>query len=146
MPLPDFNEVGDLPEGVHRATVDEVAARFGGQSARRHPITERLLRIHQTAAATGKLDRLIIFGSYVSNKQSPNDVDIVLVMRDDFELADCDAETGKLFEHGQAEIEFEASVFWIRPALLVSDTLDEFIAYWQIKRDGARRGIVEVIA
>jgi hypothetical protein len=65
-------------------------------------------------------------------------------MRDDFELADCEAQAKKLFEHEQAEVEFGASIFWIRPALLVGDTLDEFIAYWQIKRDRTRRGIVEV--
>jgi hypothetical protein len=29
MPLPAFNENGDLPEGVHKASLDEVIARFG---------------------------------------------------------------------------------------------------------------------
>ena len=41
---------------------------------------------------------------------------------------------------------FGASVFWIRPALLVLETLEEFIAHWQITRDQTRRGIVEVRA
>jgi hypothetical protein len=29
MALPEFNEAGDLPRGVHRATLDEVVRRFG---------------------------------------------------------------------------------------------------------------------
>jgi hypothetical protein len=144
MPLPAFNTAGDLPEGVHAATLDEVTARFSGQTSKRQSVTSRLLRIYQLAAATGKTQRFIIFGSYVTSKPAPNDVDIVLVMRDDFELADCNAEAKKLFEHNQAEIEFEASIFWIRPALLIRDSLGDFIAYWQIKRDRTRRGIVEV--
>jgi hypothetical protein len=144
MPLPDLNEDADLPEGVHRATLDEVVARFRGRGAKRQSVTAWLLRIHQLAAATGKTQRFIVFGSYVTAKPAPNDVDIVLVMRDDFKLAGCDEQSRKLFDHRQAETEFGASIFWIRPALLLNDTLDEFIAYWQIKRDRTRRGIVEV--
>jgi hypothetical protein len=29
MPLPAFDEQGDLPVGVHQATLDEVLTRFG---------------------------------------------------------------------------------------------------------------------
>ena len=32
----------------------------------------------------------------------------------------------------------------MRPSLLFLETLDEFIEGWQIKRDGTRRGIIEV--
>ena len=37
-----------------------------------------------------------------------------------------------------------ASVFWIRPAMLIEETVEEFILYWQIKRGGDKRGIVDV--
>ena len=57
----------------------------------------------------------------------------------------CDASTMALFEHRQAEQRFGASVFWIRPAMLFNESLESFVARWQIKRDGGRRGIVEVI-
>lgn len=67
-------------------------------------------------------------------------------MRDDFELTACDEEIRKLFEHTQAQAEFGASIFWIRPSMLLLETLDEFIAHWQIKRDRTRRGLVEVRA
>ena len=144
--LPDFNNAGDLPEGLHEATLDEVIARFGGGTPRRQGVTARLLRIRELGRATGKLERFIIFGSYVTAKPEPNDVDIVLVMRDDFDVTACAESSRKLFDHAQAGAEFGASVFWIRPSLLFLETLDEFIAHWQIKRDGTRRGIVEVQA
>ncbi len=89
---------------------------------------------------------LSLFGSYITAKPAPNDVDIVLVMRDDFDVQACDAESQTLFDHLRAAEVFGASVFWIRPALLVLETLEEFIAHWQITRDQTRRGIVEVRA
>ncbi len=127
MALPAFNSDGDLPEGVHPARFDEVIGRFGAGATERVAVTARLQRIHKLAAATGKLDRLVIFGSYVTAKPEPNDVDVVLVMRNDFVLADCDAGTGKLFDHREAASEFGASVFWIRPSMLILETLDVFI-------------------
>jgi hypothetical protein len=57
-----------------------------------------------------------------------------------------DEESQKLFDHPRAAETFGASVFWIRPALLVLETLEEFIGHWQMTRDQTRRGIVEVRA
>jgi len=144
MPLPDFNSSGDLPEGVHQSTADEIIARFGTGATQRQDVTARLLRIYKLAGATGKLERFIIFGSFITSKPEPNDIDIVLIMGDDFNLNAYAEETRKLFNHQQAENEFGASIFWIRPSMILLESLDEFIEHWQLKRDRIRRGIVEV--
>jgi ATP-dependent helicase YprA (DUF1998 family) len=47
-------------------------------------VTQRLRKIREVAVGTGALERLVILGSYVTAKLDPNDVDIVLVMRNDF--------------------------------------------------------------
>src|SRR3712207_7686122 len=57
----------------------------------------------------------------------------VLVMRDDFRLDTCPEEAQPLFVHGRAASELGASIFWVRPSMLLRETIDEFIAYWQIK-------------
>jgi predicted nucleotidyltransferase len=145
MPLPIFNDEGDLPEGLHYATMEEVLGRFGVPTIRRRHVYERLVEIHRIAIATAHLDRFIVFGSFVTSKADPNDVDILLVMRDDFDLGACSNESRKLFNHSEAEAEFGASIFWIRPSMLVLDTLEDFVSHWQIKRNLGRRGIVEVI-
>src|SRR5262249_42608868 len=62
---------------------DEVIAQFGSGTSQRQVVTARLQRIYHLARATGKLERLILFGSYITAKPDPNEVDIVLVMRDD---------------------------------------------------------------
>jgi hypothetical protein len=143
MPLPNLNREGELPDGVHQATIDETLARFGSGTPQRQAVTARLLRIYDLAKATGKLERLL-FGRHITATPDPNDVDIVLVMRNDFDVQACDQETRGLFDHLRAAEVFGASIFWIRPVLLLLETLEEFIAHWQIKRDQTRRGIVEV--
>jgi hypothetical protein len=144
MPLPEFDEQGDLPVGVHQATLAEVLTRFGHGTPQRQVVTAQLVRIYELARATGKLLRFVIFGSNVIAKPAPNDIDIILVMRDDFEVAACDAQTQPLFDHLRAQQIFGASVFSVRPSTALLATVDEFISYWQIQRDQSKHGIIEV--
>ena len=144
MPLPNLNHEGELPEGIHPATIDEVIAQFGSRTEQRIIVTEHLKRIYQLAKATGHLQQLLIFGSYITAKPKPNDIDVVIIFDDNFDMAACSEDVKKLLNHQQAATEFGASVFWIRPSLLFLETIDEFIAGWQVKRDGTRRGIIEV--
>ena len=144
MALPDFDENGDLPVGVHQTSLAEVVGRFGTGAPRRETVTQSLRRIHELATETGKLDTYLIFDSYVTAKAEPNDVDVVLIMQDDFRPHDCAGLARKLFDHQEASRELGASVFWVRPSMLLFDTLDAFKKKWQLKRDGSQRGIVEV--
>ncbi len=66
-------------------------------------------------------------------------------MEDGFNPAGCDEETRTLFDHRFAADRFGASVFWFCSGSLIRETMDEFLAHWQIKRDLTRRGIVEII-
>lgn len=137
--------MGDLPVGVYQITLSECLERFGQSSERRRRISSTLVEICRLANGTGKLDRVIVFGSYVTAKSEPRDVDIVLVMKDDFDVEKCEASAQPLFDHNQADIQFGASVFWIRPAMLLLDeSLENFIVRWQLKRDRGRRGILEI--
>ena len=143
--LPDFNSDGDLPPGVYGVTLEEAIRRFGGGSRQREEVTSRLSRIYNLAQRTGEVQSFLVFGSYVTERSAPNDVDIVLIMRDGFSAGDCAGDAKRLFDHQQADQEFGASIFWIRPALLILETLEEFTAHWQVKRDKSRRGILEII-
>jgi|ERR1019366_2651297 hypothetical protein len=145
MALPEFNCDGDLPDGLHQATLDEILARFGSDTLAREEATAVLQRIFRLAYETHKLERFVIFGSYVTAKPNPRDVDAILVMRDDFSLVACNEETRVLFDHQQAEDEIGASVFWLCPGVLLRGSLEKFLLGWGTKRDLTRRGIVEVI-
>lgn len=135
---------------LHRGLKDlqrqqtEVVDRFGSGTPQRRDVTDRLRRIYSLAIATGHLDRLVIFGSYVSEVAEPKDVDIILVMRSDFAAESCPADSRTLFDHARADDELGASIFWIRPEMLLGEPLEQFLPHWEWKRDGSRRGIVEI--
>lgn len=145
MALPEFNFSGDLPPEVHSASIKSVATRFQGDDAKRRIVTGRLLHIYDLAKRTNHLNRFVLFGSYITNKLSPGDVDVILIMDETFKLDSCPAESLALFDHPTAQARYGASIFWTRTNTLMSETVDEFISYWQIKRDGSKRGIVDVV-
>lgn len=83
--FPDFDQNGDLPVGIYEAVLQEVVEHFGVQNFRRRGIAHRLVRIYDLAVGTGRLKRFIIFGSFVTDKIAPNDIDIFLLMNDSFD-------------------------------------------------------------
>src|SRR4051812_29738331 len=104
--LPDFNSDGDLPPGIHLASLEEVRKRFGVGSMQRIAVAGRLDRIYELVKSTGQLARFIVFGSFVTAKEHPNDVDIVVIMNDSFDLQSLAGEAAIPFYHGQADAHF----------------------------------------
>ena len=134
MPLPPLTPVGELPLGVHRASLPEVLLRFGKGSRQRMAVTERLERVYRLARETGHLARLVVFGSFVTDQREPNDVDVFLLR----------GEASLLFDHAAADVYFGASVFWVRQ-LAAFGGEQPMIEFWQAKRGGGQRGIVEIV-
>jgi hypothetical protein len=60
---PEFNEHGDLPVGIHQATLTEVIGHFGKGSLQRRQVAERLIHIYNLAHSTGHVARFIVYGS-----------------------------------------------------------------------------------
>lgn len=145
MPLPDFTESGDLPSGVYAATLAETVARFGTDSDRRKRLALRLERIHRVSSQTGHLSRFVVFGSFVSDKDEPNDVDVFMIMDDNFDVGSLMGEARLLFEHSTAQDHFGCSVFWVRRLAAIGGE-QAAMEDWQIKRDGTKRGIVEIVS
>lgn len=143
MPLPEFNEAGDLPRGVHPATLVEVLLKFAESSPQRRNVGVRLKRVYELAVSTGAVSRFIIFGSFVSNNPHPNDVDVFLVMSNAFDLEAVTGETRLVFDHGMAQAHFGASIFWLREISALPN-IEASIAGWEVKRDGSVRGLVEI--
>jgi hypothetical protein len=83
--IPDFNDFGYLPPGVHLASIDEIAARFGQESEIRQAQMDSVRWLVDMAKKAGLL-RLIINGSFVTDVFEPNDVDCALLLSADFPL------------------------------------------------------------
>ena len=140
---PEFDGNGDLPVGIHQATLAEIMSHFGVGSVRRRLAAERLERIHALASGTGQVARFMVFGSFVTAKRDPGDVDIFIIMEDSFEIDQVIGETAMVFDHQTAQNVEGASVFWIRRMAAIGGE-QAAVEHWQIKRDKTRRGIVEV--
>jgi hypothetical protein len=144
MSLPAFTSSGDLPPGVHRATLSEVLAQFGIGAPRRQVMALRLEGLYQLAMTTGQVVRFVVFGSFVTAKTEPNDVDLFMLMQDTFDLGQVAGQARFLFDHTMAQSYFGASVFWMRRLAALGGE-EQAIEDWQTKRDGSQRGIVEIV-
>ena len=142
--IPAFTNTGDLPAGVYRASLAQTIAHFGLSSDRRKMLAGRLERIYRVASQTGQLGRFVIFGSFVTTKDEPNDVDVFMIMSDNFDVGSLMAEPRLLFDHNAAQSHFGCSVFWIRRLAAIGGE-QAAIGDWQVKRDGTERGIIEII-
>ena len=75
--IPPFNRHGELPPGVHGATVAEFLRRFGAGDRRRMLLA--LLWYALRALARTGIDRVYIAGSFVTDAEEPEDVDAAWV-------------------------------------------------------------------
>ncbi|HVS38142.1 MAG TPA: hypothetical protein VMS17_21465 [Gemmataceae bacterium] len=131
--IPAFNDDGYLPAGVHRATLDEVAARFGQQSEWRRVRAQSLGWLVDLARRAGAL-RLIVNGSFTTDRPEPNDVDCVLLMGPEFPRG---AQAEEQLQEGLPFIELkivEAEEF----AFLVDD-------FFATDRRDVVKGMIEVV-
>jgi len=145
MRLPDFNDDGDLPVGVYRVSLKEAIEPFGKGSAKRQQLAQRLERIHKLASSAGKVAHFIVFGSFITAKPYPNDVDVFMIMENDFDAGALSGEAKILFDHLSCQSYFGASIFWVRRIGALGGE-QAAIEDWHIKRDGNKRGIVEIIS
>jgi len=131
--IPPFNEHGYLPRGVHSATLDEVAERFGSVSELRRVQMESVRWLVELARRAG-VERLILNGSFVTDAFEPNDVDCVLLISSGFP------------RDPSAEAELLAGLPFLELSLVDQADfhllVDEFFA---TDRHSVAKGMVEVV-
>jgi hypothetical protein len=145
MSLPATLPSGYLQPGVHGATQGEIVERFGTATPRRQALASRLQELLSLARATGKLRRAFIWGSFVTDKLFPRDLDIFLLMQEGFdrEFTNLPSEQRCVFDHERARLLFEADVFWATEAI-GAEELTAWLSVYQLSRDMVQLGIVEV--
>jgi hypothetical protein len=81
MPIPAFTADGLLPAGVHDCTLEEVGQRFGAfkRTDARCRLFERLEAFVTDLRASGLVVAIIVNGSFVTDKDAPGDIDLILV-------------------------------------------------------------------
>jgi len=139
--IPDLDDTGFLPPGVHVATLEEIEARFGASAHRQH-----LFRGFRTAAESLRragCTAMYLDGSFVTEKDLPADFDGCW----DMEGVDPDLLDPALldFENGRAaqKIRFGGELF---PASYAETSSEKtFLEFFQTdKETGAPKGIVKI--
>jgi len=141
--LPEFTPEGDLPIGVHVTNWQEFRSRFGAGTPRRLWLFGRFQALVELAVSTGKLRRVFVWGSFVTSKPVPKDVDILLIMDEDFEVERVPVPTHVVFDSIHSKLLFESDVFWAR-ASIGEAVLQLWLETYQTSRNFGKRGIVEL--
>ena len=81
--------------------MQQVLSRFGKGTRQRIAAAQRLERIYRVAIATGQVARFVVFGSFITAKSEPADVDVFVLMETSSIWA-LDGETRVLFDHAAA--------------------------------------------
>jgi hypothetical protein len=132
--LPSFDEHGYLPFGIHRCTLEELAARFGAGSLERE-VEIKELGLFIAWARRASIKRMIINGSFVTSKVSPNDVDVVVL-------------PGPDYPRDQQPTGSEEVLWPFLQVFVAADDAD--LEAWAMRdfgtdREQRRKGVVEVI-
>lgn len=94
MPIPDFNEQGLLPPGIHDCTWKEIDDRLGRfvfvgikGSDRRMKLCQQLQAYLKELQSTHMAVEIVVNGSFVTTKEEPNDIDLMVVLAPDHDFS-----------------------------------------------------------
>ena len=137
--IPEFNNLGYLPAGKpHKATWEEFQLRFGGNEHR-----GKLLKGLKSALTNLKeagCARVYIDGSFITNKEKPNDWDGCWEMEGvDFELIDSVIIDADFFPDRMKE-KYQGDLFPQNLKLPGGN----YLRFFQSDRTGFKKGIVEI--
>ena len=140
--IPEFIPNGNLPPGIHWATWQEFAERFGFSPYRQELIRRLKMAIDSLKAAGCKT--VYVNGSFVTSKEEPGDFDACWDPDGvDIDLLYAIEPVLFSFENKRAaqKAKFKGELFPASErALSVVDVT--FLEFFQIDRDGNRKGIV----
>jgi hypothetical protein len=131
--IPQFNDFGYLPPGIHAATLDEIDARFGEISEIRRVQMQSIRWMIDTAIRAG-VRRFVLNGSFVTDIMEPNDVDCVLLIASGYpidQMAGAELEIG--FPFLDISLVGQDDFRWIVNRLFGQD------------RAGVAKGMIEVV-
>ena len=132
--IPEFNENGHLPPGVHKATIEEVIGRFGHGSEDREACVQSLQWLLSICRQAG-IARLILNGSFVTDRREPRDVDCALVAGDGYE------------PNSEADILLQAGLPYLSLEIVSTQgALDHLVnEVFGSDRMGRAKGLIEVL-
>ena len=138
--IPPFRSDGYLPKGLHSCSEAETVFRLGAGRQRRR-LVMRLHRWIELARRVGA-KRLLVDGSFVTNKVEPEDIDAVVLLPLDFPKQ---VETGD-----ESALELNEMLLTRRPEELFAAEDEQdwqtWLDFFSLTReaDGRHKGLLEI--
>ncbi len=141
--IPPFTKTGLLPAGEHLATWDEIVAHYGTNSHRLRLLAGLFEAIQ--ALQTAQSEWILINGSFVTDKEYPNDIDACYDDQNlDYDLLEQLEPSLLEFDNARAaqKARFGCEFF---PARAVADSAGKtFQHFFQFDRYNQAKGIIKL--
>ena len=128
---------------TYTASLEEIRIRFGTSTPRRQFLFRQLQIVINHLLATSNVKQIYLFGSFVSRKTSPNDVDLFVVMNAGFSTVNLTGRTLDVFQHDVCRIRYHTDVFWVTEAV-GTDRIEDLLDVFSHDREGRDQSIFEV--
>ena len=125
------------------ASLDGIRIRFGTSTPRRQFLFRQLEIIIDQLLVTRNVGQIYLFGSFVSGKASPNDVDLLVVMNAGFSTIQIGGKVLELFQHDVCMIRYHADLFWVTEAV-GNARIEDLLEVFSRDREGRTQSVVEV--
>lgn len=142
--IPQFTEDGLLPPGVHETDLEELREKMGWSRKRRELLEglEEALEL----MSTGGVVQVYLDGSFVTDKDRPNDIDGCYDLAEDV-TAENLGRLAPIFPPnpgGRAEAKRRFGVDFFPAAATELGSGQPFLRFFQTDREGRERGVLSV--
>ena len=128
---------------IQTAPLQEIGKRFGTATPRRQFLFARLQALVNDLVSTGSVKHMYLFGSFVTGKPLPNDIDLFVVMEAGFTTAPLSRRALEPFQHGLCKIRYHADLFWVTEAI-GAEQIDDLLEVFSRDRQRQLQLVVEV--
>jgi predicted nucleotidyltransferase len=125
------------------ASLDDLRIRFGTSTPRRQFLFRQLEIVIDQLLITRSVKQIYLFGSFVSGKASPNDVDLLVVMNAGFSTTQLGGKVLELFQHDVCRIRYQADLFWVTE-VVGNPRIEDLLEVFSRDREGRAQSVIEV--
>ena len=139
---------GELPAGVHTATLEEIEQAFGVQNDRRKLLMAGLRRAAQMFQGAG-VEFVLVDGSFTTDKEDPADIDGCWSAAGKIDIRKIDPDFWKFedapeFQEKRKIIKERYGLDFFIAEMIDGGSGKPFSEFFQTNRDGYPKGIIKV--
>jgi hypothetical protein len=143
MPIPNYTTEGLLPPGIYAATLKQIGTRYGEGSEARRRLSVLLREVVEAAKSYPSMKRILLWGSFITRKDEPNDLDYSVIVSVDHRLTEVAPAHRRFFVPSEARRRYGVDAGY----LLIRDyPLEPYVERLDFicKRKGVPCGIIEI--